>query len=88
MKRFRRILTGVDLSAGNQLVSDQLTLPNRAAIRQSIDVAAESGAEICFLTALDVSDATQHLIDEHLGGQPNIFDEAYTVLNRIVEEAE
>ena len=47
MKRFRRILTGVNLSSGDRLVSDQLTLPNRAAIQQSIDLARESGAEIC-----------------------------------------
>lgn len=88
MKRFRKILTGVDLSAGDRLVSDELTLPNRAAIRQSLELAIESGAEICFLSALDVSDATQRMIDEHLGGQPNVFDEAYTVLNGLVEEAD
>ncbi len=87
MKRFRRLLTGVDLSSGDHLVSDKLTLPNRAAIEQSIELASDSGAEICFLTCLDISDATQRLIDEHLGGQPNVFDEAYSVLNRLVEEA-
>jgi universal stress protein E len=87
MKRFRRILTGVDLAADDRLVSEQLTLPTRAAITQSIELAVESAAEICFLTVLDVSDATQQMIDEHLGGQPNIFDEAYKALNQIVQEA-
>lgn len=87
MKRFRRILTGVDLASDERLISPDLTAPNREAVRQAIDLASESGAEVCFLAAIDVSAATQRLIEEHLGRDPNLFDEAYAELQKLVDQA-
>lgn len=87
MKRFRRILTGVDLSGGDRLVSQDLTPPNREAVRRSIELAKESGANLCLMSALDVSAGTQKMIEEYQGSEPNVVDAAQGVLQNLVTQA-
>jgi universal stress protein E len=86
MNRFRRILAGVDLASGSQLVGSELTAPNRQVIQQAMTLAAESEAELCLYSVLDVSDTMQRLLDEQRGRRSNVFDEAYQVLQRCADE--
>ncbi|MEZ6115179.1 MAG: universal stress protein [Pirellulaceae bacterium] len=67
MKQFKKLLVGVDLSSGDQIVADELSAPNHEAVRQSIWLAKSNGATIRFCYILDVSPQAQHNIesDEH-----------------------
>lgn len=55
MKRFRKILVGVDLSWGDRLVADELSAPNAEAVRQALRLAQLNSASIDFLFSLDLS---------------------------------
>ena len=87
MKRFRNILVAVDLSSGDKLVCPELSAPNREVVRQAVALAAESGARLCFYTALDVSADAQRLIAQQRGIAGSFFDQAYHVLKTLAEEA-
>jgi len=86
VNRFRRILAGVDLASGTRLVGSELTAPNRQVLQQAMTLAAESQAELCLYSVLDVSDTMQRLLDEQRGGRSNVFDDAYQVLQRCADE--
>ncbi len=87
MKRFQRILVAVDLSSGDELVSDELVPPSQEAVNQAIWLARHSRAALLFFYALDISERAQHLIagDENLSS--NVFGHAKGVLGRLVERA-
>lgn len=88
MKRFENILVGVDLADCDRLVADKIGDPSQSAVDRSIWLAKHSGASLTFVYALDVSGATQRLIDEHDGDEPNVFDAANKSLSQIVQQAE
>jgi len=87
MKRFQNILAAVDLASGDQLVCPELSAPNREVVRQAIRLAAESGAKLCFYTALDASAEVQRMIAEQSAVTGSPIDQAYLVLRTIAEEA-
>jgi len=87
VKRFQKILAGIDLSVGNRLVGEQLTAPNREVVRQAIALAAQSSAALCFYTALDVPEATQQMIVEQRGTAGTVLEEAREVLQALAAEA-
>jgi len=87
MKRFQNILAAVDLASGDQLVCPELSAPNREVVRQAINLAAESGAKLCFYTALDASAEVQRMITEQRAVTGSPIDQAYLVLRAIADEA-
>ena len=52
MKRFKKILVGVDLSWGDRLVSNELSAPNEEAVRQALWLAKLNAASIDFFLLL------------------------------------
>lgn len=87
MKRFKKILVGVDLSQGDRIVSDQLPDPTSAAIRRSVWLARISGAELTLHCSIDISARAQHLIEDSPGGHNGVMDEARSVLDRLAADA-
>jgi universal stress protein E len=87
LKRFRNILAAVDLASGDQLVCPELSAPNREVVRQAVTLAAESGARLCFYTALDVSADYQKLIAQQRGIPGSLFDQAYRIIKTLAEDA-
>ena len=84
MKRFQKILVGVDLAAGDRLVSDRYNDPTRQAISVSLALAQVSGAEICFFYAIDVDAAAERMIEEQADSDWSILDQAEKVLGKII----
>jgi universal stress protein E len=87
MKRFSNILVGVDLSAGDCFVSDELSPPTEEAIERAMWLAKLNSARLLFLYSLDVSAQAQRLIQENQGSEPTVVDHADVVLGRLVERA-
>lgn len=88
MKRFRKILVGVDLATSDRLVCSEPYGPSAEAVRRGMWLAEFTQAHVTFHYSLDTAQATERLIAEHRGIQPNIFDEASEALHRLVERAE
>ena len=74
MRMSQKILAGIDLSSEAELVRSQLSYPNREVISQAINLAAASGAELCFYAVLDVSEEDQRLINAQSGTVGNVVD--------------
>ena len=87
MKRFKKILVGVDLSWGGRFVSDNLSSPNAEAVRQAMWLAKLNSASIDFLFSLELSAKAQELISESATNESTIVDEAKTRLAELVEKA-
>lgn len=87
MKDFKNILVGVDLSQGDQFVSNELPPPSVEAIERALWLAKVNSARLRFFYALDVSVATQRRIEESQGGEQTILDQAKHVLGDLVERA-
>ncbi|MBL8819971.1 MAG: universal stress protein [Planctomyces sp.] len=87
MKRFCNILAAVDLAYGDQLVSPELSPPNREVVRQAVNLAAESGARLVLYTSLDVSEDTQKLVARQQGAPGSFYDQAIQILKSIADEA-
>lgn len=87
MKDFKNILVGVDLSQGDQFVSNELPPPSTEAIERALWLAKLNSAKLRFFYALDVSAETQRLIEESQGGEQTVFDQAKRVLADLVERA-
>lgn len=87
MKKFKNILVGVDLSPGDQFISNELPPPSAEAIERALWLAKEHSARLRFFYALDVSAATQRLIEESQGGNQTVLDQAKHVLGGLVERA-
>lgn len=87
MRRFRKILVGVDLSWGDRFVSDELSAPNAEAVRQALWLARLNSASIDFLFSIDLSAKAQEVISECGTDECNVLDEARGQLSVLVKNA-
>jgi universal stress protein E len=87
MKRFTDILVGVDLSAGDRFVCDELAPPTEEAVQRALWLAKLNSARLLFLYSQDVSAQTQRLIQENQGAEPTFADRAAVVLETLVQRA-
>lgn len=87
MERFKNILVGVDLSQGDRFVSSELPPPSVEAVERALWLAKQNSAHFTFFYALDVSSATQRMIEESEGGQETVLEEAQVVLRELVARA-
>jgi universal stress protein E len=87
MKRFKKILVGVDLSSRASLVSEELSAPNAEAVRQAIWLAKLNSATVDFLFSLDLSVTAQQLISESATDESTILNEAKGRLAELVAKA-
>jgi len=86
MHRFKNILVGVDLSAGDRLVGDSLAAPSERAVDQALWLARLNNADLTFLYSLDVCPQTQCILKEEPIGR-TIAREARAALNTLVQRA-
>ncbi len=75
MKRFKKILVGVDLSWIESSGTEDLSAPNAEAVRQALWLAKLNSASVHFLFALELSASAQQLLsgssaDESQGNDP------------------
>ncbi|NOZ40141.1 MAG: universal stress protein [Planctomycetes bacterium] len=87
MKRFMKILVGVDLSWGDRLVAEELSAPNAGAVRQALWLAKQNSTSVCFFSSLDLSAKVQRLIAESSSDESTILDEAENQLAKLVTKA-
>lgn len=87
MKRFKKILVGVDLSWGDRFVTEELSPPNAEAVRQAFWLAKLNSASISFVFALDLSAKAQEVISESSTDESTVLAEARDRLAVIVENA-
>lgn len=89
MKRFRNILVGVDLFAAEELVASELGPGSRAAVEQSLRLAAVTGAELTFFAVLDrLIGPTPLLTPQQVEtAQSNVQKAAGEALERLVNQA-
>ena len=87
MKRFKKILVGVDLSWGDRFVADELSRPNAEAVSQALWLAKQNAASIDFLFSLDLSAKAQRMISENPADKSTILDAAKSRLNELVARA-
>lgn len=87
MKRFKKILVGVDLSSGARMGSEELSAPNAEAVRQAIWLAKLNSATIDFLFSLDLSVKAQQLFSEGATDESTIVNEAKDRLAELVAKA-
>ncbi len=87
MKRFKKILVGVDLSWGDRFVAEELSAPNAEAVRQALWLAKQNSTSVCFFSSLDLSAKVQRLIVESSTDESTILDEAKHQLAELVTKA-
>jgi universal stress protein E len=87
MKRFKKILVGVDLSWGDCFVADELSEPNAEAVRQALWLGQLNSASVDFLFSLDLSAKAQQLIAESNTDETIVLDEAENRLAELVAKA-
>lgn len=80
MQRFKNILVGVDLSQTDRFVSSELPPPSVEAVERALWLAKQNSARLTFFYALDVSAATQRMIEDSDGGHETVLEEAQDVL--------
>jgi universal stress protein E len=85
MNRFKNILVGVDLAAGDRLVADTL-FENAQAVRQAMWLAKLNNSRIKFVYSLDISERAQQLIQQS-AGEHTVLDQARDVLRAFAEHA-
>ena len=87
MRRFKNILLGIDLSQGDRFVSTDLPPPSLEAVERALWLAKANSARLTYFYALDVSPATQRMIESSDGGGETIVAEARSILNELAERA-
>ncbi len=87
MKRFKKILVGVDLSWGDRFVAEELSAPNAEAVRQALWLAKQNSTSVSFFSSLDLSAKVQRLIAESSTDESTILDEAKHRLAELVTKA-
>ncbi len=87
MKRFQKILVGVDLSWGDRFVSDELSPPNAEAVQRAMWLAKSNSASIDFLFSLDLSATAQEMLLESTTDRSTIVQEAEERLAEIAAKA-
>ncbi len=88
MKRFKKILVGIDLSWADRFVAEELTVPNAEAVRQALWLAKLNAASVDFLFSLDLSVKAQQLIAESRKHESSIVDEAKDRLAELVRKSQ
>ena len=88
MKRFKKILVGVDLSWGDHFVAEELSVPNAEAVRQALWLAKLNSASVSFFTSFELSAKVQRMIAENCTGEPTILDKAESCLAQLVSKAQ
>lgn len=87
MKQLENIVVGVDLSAGDWLVNDELAPEMETAIERAIWVAKLSSAHLHFFFALDVCGKTQEAIEEEADTKSTVLGAAERELKKLVDQA-
>lgn len=87
MKRFKKILVGVDLSYGDRLVTEELSAPNAEAVRRAIWLAKLNSASVDLVFSLDLSPNAQQLLAETTTDESAIVAEAEDRLAELVAQA-
>ncbi len=88
MHTISRIVVGVDLHEGDRLVGDELPAPTQAAISQSLEFAANRGAELIYCACLDLSPQAEELIHADVTNiYTTVEDFANQAMTRLVEAA-
>ncbi len=87
MKKVKNILVGIDLSQGDRLATDELSAANRHALDKALWLAKLTSAKLTFLSALELSAHTQHLIAQDPKNFSDVDDNALAVLEEFVVEA-
>ncbi len=90
MKRFKRILVGIDLANEDRLVSSKLSTPTQEVIAQAVSLAKASSAELLFFSVLPALanqfDAqTQMLLEMH-HGRRTVKDDAEQLIVEIAQK--
>ena len=88
MKRFKKILVGVDLSWSDRFVSDELSPPNAEAVQQAMWLAKSNSASIDFVFSLDLSEKAQEMFSESTTDRSTIVKEAAECLAEIAARAQ
>jgi universal stress protein E len=87
MKRFKKILVGVDLSWDKGFVADELSESDADAVGRALWLANLNSASVDFLFALDLSAKAQKLIAESSVDESTILEEAENRLAELVATA-
>ena len=87
MQRFKNILVGVDLTWGDHFVGDELAPPTAVAINRALWLARMNSAKLLFFYAIDVSAATQRLIQDNHGLEHSVLDQARNALAKVAAAA-
>ncbi len=87
MKRFKKILVGVDLSWGDRLVSDELSPPSAEAVRQATWLAKLNSASIDFLFSLELSTKAQEALSENAADGSTFLKQAEDRLAELAAQA-
>lgn len=91
MKRFKKILVGVDLSDVDQFVADQPAGPSVAAMERALELAKANSAQLLFMYVLDPSTlqlpANQHEFPKVFPDRAALEDQARERLSKLAENA-
>ncbi|MDA9857102.1 universal stress protein [Rubripirellula sp.] len=87
MRRFRKILAGVDLSCCDRFVSEDLSTPNAEAVRQPLWLAKLNSVSVEFFSSLDLSAKAQQLVSKSKTDESTVLDEAKARLAEPVAKA-
>lgn len=88
MQQFRKILVGVDLSAGDRIAAEELSAPTREAVRRAVWLAEQLSAELTFFAVLEISLQAEELLhDEFKEATRSVEEAANADLARLVADA-
>lgn len=87
MKRFSKILVGVDLGWAHRAVSEELSEPNLEAVRQAIWLAKANSASVHFMFCIELSAKAQQLVSDRKAHGETVVKEAEARLAELVAKA-
>lgn len=88
MQRFKNILVGVDLTAGDRLATSEMIPTVRAAIDHAMLIAEKTKARITFFAAIELSAHARELMEHNTSHSVATVEEAaLTVLKQLCDEA-
>lgn len=85
MKRFKKVLVGVDLLQGDRLVGDHPTPSAVHALDRALWLARQNGAQVRLLYALDVPANVQRMILQNADMHNNLLTQANNVMSTLLE---
>ncbi len=87
MTRIKNILVGIDLSQADRLVASEISAANRHALDKALWLAKHASAKLTFISALELSAHTQHMIEEDPRNFTDVDNNAMSVLDEFVAQA-